>query len=111
MGISMWRLAIAGTFVDFYFFTVLRAIKLQHESEGEEQRKKEAAAAERKRKADEKDQWENGRENRVQGERRGRRFQQRSRACRAEGKHCIYAPCDDRLAFVPKRCKEETQGR
>lgn len=45
----------------------IRSIKLQHESEGEEQRRKEAAAAERKRKAEEKETWESGREERVAG--------------------------------------------
>jgi DnaJ family protein C protein 8 len=40
---------------------------MQHESEGEEQRRKEAAALERKRKAEEKETWENGREERVAG--------------------------------------------
>ena len=45
----------------------LRSIKMQHESEGEEQRRKEAAALERKRKAEEKETWENGREERVAG--------------------------------------------
>ncbi|PWN96717.1 DnaJ-domain-containing protein, partial [Tilletiopsis washingtonensis] len=44
-----------------------RSIKMQHESEGEEQRRKEAAALERKRKAEEKETWENGREERVAG--------------------------------------------
>lgn len=45
-----------------------RAVKMQHESEGEEQRKKEEAAVERKRKAEEKDNWEANRDTRVAGE-------------------------------------------
>lgn len=42
-----------------------RAIRLQHASEGEESRKKEEAAAERKRKVDEKEEWERNRDDRV----------------------------------------------
>ena len=44
-----------------------RAIRLQHQAEGEAQRKKEEAIAERKRKADEEAEWEATRDSRVAG--------------------------------------------
>ncbi|KAK0560807.1 DnaJ subfamily C member 8 [Tilletia horrida] len=44
-----------------------RAIRLQHAAEGAEQRKREEAIEERKRKADEKEQWEATRDDRVAG--------------------------------------------
>lgn len=43
-------------------------MRIQHAAEGEEQRKKDEAVQERKRKADEKEHWENTREERISGE-------------------------------------------
>lgn len=45
----------------------IRAIRLQHAAEGEEMRKREEAAEERKRKAEEKDDWEKNRDSRING--------------------------------------------
>lgn len=44
-----------------------KAIRIQHQAEGEAQRKKEAAIAERKRKSEHDTQWESTRDHRVAG--------------------------------------------
>lgn len=45
-----------------------RAVRIQHAAEGEEQRKREDAIAERKRKAEESEQWERTRDDRISSE-------------------------------------------
>ncbi|KAK0529655.1 DnaJ subfamily C member 8 [Tilletia horrida] len=63
-----------------------RAIRLQHAAEGAEQRKREEAVEERKRKADEKEQWEATRDERVAG---WRTFQKGNKKRKGDSKNIL----------------------